>query len=90
MITRKISAVPPAVQNWRELYTYALLEKDKQELPSRIDKAEKALIMRGRELFEVSDKIRADEEAQAVDEALYFLRALRTCLNLRTVEPKAV
>ncbi len=29
------------------------------------------------------------EEGQAVDEALYALRALRNCLELKTSEPKA-
>ena len=72
-----------SLQTWHESYQAALLETDKQKLPSRIDEAEKAL-MRGRELF----AIRNDPEAEAVDDALYALRALRNCLKMRTREPE--
>lgn len=73
-------------QSWHELYRAALFETDKQMLPSRIAEAERALILRGRELFEVPDN---SEEADAVDDALYALRALRSCIELKTNEPNA-
>jgi hypothetical protein len=58
---------------------------DKQNLCPRIALAEKALILRARELFATSGD--NDEEAQAIDHALYALRALRKLLA--TQDPKA-
>lgn len=74
-------------QNWRKLYRAALFETDRQELPSRIAEAERALILRARELFATSGN--NSEEGQAIDDALYALRALRSCVELRTNEPDA-
>ena len=74
-------------QSWRELYRAALFETDHQKLPLCIDEAEKALILRGRELFSISGD--TGEEAQAIDDALYALRALRNCLKLKTREREA-
>ena len=69
-------------QNWHELYTAALLEVDEEKLPSRIVEAERALLLRERELIPMSsDNI---DEALAVNNALYALQALRSCLELRT------
>ena len=83
------------IRNWRELYTAALFETDKQELPSRIADAERALVLRARELFatcgdngQEGQAIRS-EEGQAIDDALYALRALRNCLGLNTNGPNA-
>jgi hypothetical protein len=70
-----------SVRKWHELYKRALLETDKQELASRIAEAERAIILRGRDLFNVSDNAETDEEVQALDDALYALRVLRTCLQ---------
>ena len=72
---------------WRELYRAALFETDKQNILSRIDQAEIALRLRGRELFETAGD--NDEEAEAVDDALYALRALRNCLKMKTSELEA-
>jgi hypothetical protein len=70
-------------RNWRELYTAALFETDKDRLPARIADAEKAILVRARELFAAgADTI---EEDQALDDALYALRALQSCLNFRAV-----
>ena len=67
------------LQPWRELYTAALFETDKDRLPTRIAVAEKAIIARSRELFSAgSDTI---EEDQALDDALYALKALQSCLD---------
>jgi len=67
--------------NWRELYTAALFESDTQRIPARISDAEKAIVARARELFSAgADTI---EEDQALDDALYALRALQNCLNFR-------
>jgi len=74
-------------QTWRGLYKAALLETDRETLPSRIDQAERALILKARELSAMSGE--SDEEAQAIDDALYALQALRNCLKLKTSEPEA-
>jgi len=79
-----MSAVPvPAYpHNWRELYKAALFETDRAKIPVRIAEAEKAIVARARELFGAyGDTI---EEDQALDDALYALRALQTCLGLQT------
>lgn len=63
------------VRAWRRLYTDALFEVDSAKLPSRIAEAEAALIVRARELFhDPGDNI---EEEEALDDAMYALRALR-------------
>lgn len=69
------------LRNWRELYTAALFETDKNRIPARIADAEKAIVGRARELFAAgADTI---EEDQALDDALYALRALQNCLDFR-------
>jgi hypothetical protein len=66
---------------WRELYKAALFETDRSRLPERIAEAEKAIVARARELFNTTtDNI---EEDQALDDALYALRALQSCLGLQ-------
>jgi hypothetical protein len=71
----------PVTRNWRELYTAALFETDNNRIPQRITEAEKAIVARARELFAAgSDTI---EEDQALDDALYALRALQSCLDFR-------
>jgi hypothetical protein len=68
-------------QSWRELYTAALFETDNDRLAARIADAEKAIVARARELFSAgADTI---EEDQALDDALYALRALQSCRELR-------
>jgi hypothetical protein len=66
---------------WRELYIAALFETEKDRIPTRIADAEKAIVGRARELFSAGgDTI---EEDQALDDALYALRALQSCLEFR-------
>jgi hypothetical protein len=61
---------------WRELYVAALFESDSAKLAARIAEAERALVVRARELFhETGDNI---EEEEAVDNAMYSLNALRS------------
>lgn len=81
MNTRKLAPASITV-HWRELYLAALFETDKRELPSRIEAAEKALLVRARELLTCSEH--RSEEGKALDKGLYALRALRNC-----VAPKA-
>lgn len=63
---------------WHVLYHAALFETDRDELPWRIAKAEEAIFARIRELFVIAaDHI---DEDVVLDDALYALRALRTCI----------
>jgi hypothetical protein len=76
-------AIAPALssRNWKELYTAALFENDNDRVLERIADAERAIIDRARELFSAGcDTI---EEDQALDDALYALRALQSCLQQR-------
>jgi len=86
MSATPLSSVPAGVPNWRELYKAALFEGNRQELPLRIVEAERALILRARELFAMAGD--NSEEGQAVDDAMYALRALRNCMELKTSEPE--
>lgn len=62
-------------ENWRQLYVAAVMEADRSKLPACIAEAEKAVVVRARELFHAAgDHI---EEAQALDETMYALHALR-------------
>jgi hypothetical protein len=75
------ASASPSLPSWRELYTAALFETEKERIPIRIADAEKAIVARARELFSAgSDTI---EEDQALDDALYALRALQNCLDFR-------
>ena len=63
---------------WHVLYHAALFEKDQDKIPQRITEAENAILYRIKELFiSKADHI---EEDVILDDALYALRALRTCV----------
>jgi hypothetical protein len=74
-------------QTWRELCRVALFETDKQKRPSRIDEAERALLLRARELSVISSE--NNQEAQDLEYALYAVRRLRNCLKPNTSESEA-
>ena len=64
---------------WQALYHAALFENDRNKVPQRIEEAEKAILFRIRELFvTTTDHI---EEDVVLDDALYALRALRSCVH---------
>ena len=71
-----------ALRNWRELYKAALFETDTSKLAERIEEARKAIVARSRELFATSPDY--DGETEAIDNALYVLRALENCLRSNT------
>ncbi|MGB0005795.1 MAG: hypothetical protein WBP97_01825 [Candidatus Sulfotelmatobacter sp.] len=74
---------PRSTESWRELYTAALFETDRERIPARIAHAEQAIVARARELFAAgNDTI---EEDQALDDALYALRALQSCLHVQAM-----
>jgi hypothetical protein len=65
-------------KDWKDLYVAALLEGDKEKIPSLIDQAERAIVDRARELFNTQgDHI---QEEEGLEDALYALHALKTCL----------
>ena len=64
----------PDSRFWRELYKAALAEIGKSKLPERIAEAEKAVVLRARELFQAAGD--NGEEKEALEDAMYALRAL--------------
>jgi hypothetical protein len=65
----------PVDQQWKVLYRAAIFETDKAVLRTRLSDAEEAVIARGRELLHATgDTI---EEREALEDALYALRAFR-------------
>jgi hypothetical protein len=65
---------------WRDLYVTALMEGDNHRMSARITNAERVMLDRAKELFQASgDNI---QEEEALDDALYALRALKTCLEI--------
>jgi hypothetical protein len=65
---------------WRDLYVTALMEGDNHRMSARITDAERVMLDRAKELFQASgDNI---QEEEALDDALYALRALKTCLEI--------
>jgi hypothetical protein len=67
-------------RGWKDLYVAALLEGDKDKIPSLISNAEHAIITRARELFDAEgDNI---QEQEGLDDALYALHALKSCLAI--------
>jgi hypothetical protein len=65
----------PVHEDWKTLYRAAILETSTSAIPRLVSEAEKAIISRSRELFGTMGTL---EEKEALDEALYALRAFRT------------
>jgi len=65
----------PDSRYWRQLYRAALFEIEEGKLPARIAEAEKAVVLRARELFQTAGD--NGEETAALDHAMYTLHALR-------------
>lgn len=64
------------------MYSAAMTEDDKGKVPSLILEAERAIVLRARELFAAAgDNI---EEEENLDDALYALKALKNCLAVRS------
>ena len=66
----------PDSRYWRALYKAALSEIGKNKLPERIAEAEKAVVLRARELFQAAGD--NGEETEALDDVMYALHALRS------------
>jgi len=65
----------PNHADWKILYRAAILETNKPAVPQRVSAAEEAVLARGREMFYGSSD---PEEKEALEDALYALRAFRT------------
>ena len=71
------TALPPCLnRNWRTFYRAAILETVRSVQPQRVSQAEEAVKARGREIFFYADG--TAEEQEALEDALYALRALRS------------
>lgn len=66
----------PHTEQWRALYRAALLETNPLTACQKIADAEAAVVARTRELFHETGQ-EAEVERDALDDALYALRALR-------------
>lgn len=72
-------AFPPRQPtDWKTLYRVAILETNKSVVPQRVSVAEEAVVARGREIFYSGAP---PEEKEALEDALYALRAFRTALQ---------
>jgi hypothetical protein len=65
----------PKHTEWKTLYRAAILETNKCVVPDRVWKAEEAVLAREREIFYGHGTA---EEEEALEDALYALRAFRT------------
>ena len=65
----------PYHADWRNLYRAAILETNNSVLPKLVSEAEEAVLARGREVFYGQASL---EEKEALEDALYALRASRT------------
>ena len=74
-MTTAISQSPDR-KHWRQLYKAAISEIDKSKLPECIAEAEKAVVLRARELFQAAGD--NGEETEALDDVMYALHALRS------------
>ena len=72
---KTVLSPPPNHADWRILYRAAILETNKGVLPKRVSEAEKAVLAREREVFYGHASV---EEKEALEDALYALRAYRT------------
>ena len=67
---------------WRQLYKTALFEPDPGKLLEQVMRAESAIVLRARQLFgQPGDHI---EEEHDLDDAMYAMQALRSCVQSRS------
>jgi len=73
-------ALPPCpiAPDWKALYRAAIYETDRSVSSQRVAEAEKAALARGRELFYGGGSF---EEKEALEDALYALRALKSACH---------
>ena len=76
----------PASRYWRALYKAAVSGIDMSKLPERMAEAEKAVVLRARELFQAADD--NGEEKEALEDAMYVLHALGSNCQMRKGHPR--
>ena len=76
MISAKNNEGFNEASGWRDLYLAALFEINPVQMPPMIDRAERAVIARSRQLFSSAEGAR---ERNSLHSALQALRALREC-----------
>ena len=77
----------PAERSWQTLYRTALFETDRAKAAAYIEEAERAAIARAQHLFyQPTDTI---QERDALEDALYALRALKSSLSWESVSRRA-
>ena len=76
----------PNSRYWRALYKAALSEIGKSKLPELIADAEKAVVLRARELFQAADD--NGEEKEALEDAMYVLHVLGSNCQMRQGPPQ--
>jgi hypothetical protein len=69
----------PFPNSWKDLYVAALFENDKAKIGERISEAQVAIASRRSNLTVSADDVR---ERHALDNALFSLEALGTCLAI--------
>jgi len=84
---KTFASVNPDGTLWKELYAAALLESDPGMILERIAIAEQVIVARAHELFRTKGDVL--DEGEALDDALYLLRALKGCLEHQSVEALA-
>ena len=79
----------PNSRYWRQLYRAALSEIDKSKLPERIAEAERAVVLRARELFQAAGD--NGEETEALVSCLSWKWRKRSSVKIteRTYEKRA-
>jgi hypothetical protein len=68
-------------RDWKNLYRAAIFERNVNVIPEKVSRAEKAVLARGRELFQQTGNSTEFEEREEVDIALYCLRAYKNALS---------
>lgn len=68
-------------EHWKQLYLAALFEKDKASAPAKLSEAYDAILARRQQLFTADNSDL--KERQALDNALFALKTLTTCLGSR-------
>lgn len=68
---------------WKAAYKAAILEPNRYTIPQRVSEAEEAIVARTRELSQ-ERSAEAEIERDALDQALYSLRALRCAAEKTT------
>jgi hypothetical protein len=74
-----MNASPKQSCRWKDFYVAALFENDKLKIAQRIAEAQIEILARRRELTISATDVR---ERHALDNALFSLEALRTCLSI--------